>query len=100
MEGRNDVILVASFGTFSTGISIKNIHNIFFTESFKSEIIIRQSIGRGLRLHKEKDVLSIVDFVDNFCYDGWKNYLYKHGDARQKIYKEQKFPYDVKKVNF
>ena len=73
---------------------------IFFTESFKSEIIIRQSIGRGLRLHKEKDVLSIVDFVDNFCYDGWKNYLYKHGDARQKIYKEQKFPYDVKKVNF
>ena len=35
-----------------------------------------------------------------FCYDGWKNYLYKHGEARQKIYKEQKFPYDVKKVSF
>ena len=100
MEGNNDVILVASFGTFSTGISIKNIHNIFFTESFKSEIVIRQSIGRGLRLHKEKDVLSIIDFVDDLCYDGWKNYLYKHGEARQSIYKEQKFPYDVKKVTF
>ena len=100
MESNNDVILVASFGTFSTGISIKNIHNIFFTESFKSEIIIRQSIGRGLRLHAEKDILSIIDFVDNFCYDGWKNYLYRHGEARQKIYKDQKFPYDVKKMAF
>ena len=43
MEKNDDVIIVASYGTFSTGISIKNIHNIFFTESFKSEVIIRQS---------------------------------------------------------
>jgi superfamily II DNA or RNA helicase len=100
MEKRDDVILIASFGTFSTGISIKNIHNIFFTESFKSEIIVRQSIGRGLRLHKDKELLTIIDFVDNFCYDGWDNYLYKHGKERQRIYKDQKFAYVVKQVKF
>ena len=100
MEKRDNVILIASFGTFSTGISIKNIHNIFFTESFKSEIIVRQSIGRGLRLHKDKELLTIIDFVDNFSYDGWDGYLYKHGKERQKIYKDQKFSYAVKQVKF
>ena len=100
MEKREGVILIASFGTFSTGISIKNIHNIFFTESFKSEVIVRQSIGRGLRLHKDKEILTIVDFVDNFSYDGWENYLYKHGRERQRIYKEQKFSYNIRQVKF
>jgi superfamily II DNA or RNA helicase len=100
MEKNDDVILIASFGTFSTGISIKNIHNIFFTESFKSEVVVRQSIGRGLRLHKDKELLTIVDFVDNFSHDGWDSYLYKHGKERQKIYKEQKFSYAVKQVKF
>jgi len=98
MEHGDDVILIASFGTFSTGISVKNIHNIFFTESFKSEVIIRQSIGRGLRLRKGKDMLNIIDFVDNFSTLNWQNHLYRHGIARQKIYKEQHFPFTVKKI--
>jgi len=100
MEQHDNVILVASFGTFSTGISIKNIHNIFFTESFKSEIVIRQSIGRGLRLHSKKDKLVIVDFVDDFTWGNWKNKLYKHGIERQVIYADQQFPYIVKKLKF
>jgi len=66
MEAGDEIVIVASFGTFSTGISIKKIHNIFFTESFKSEVIIRQSIGRGLRQHHSKDKVLIVDFVDTF----------------------------------
>lgn len=100
MEQNDNIILIASFGTFSTGINIKNIHNIFLTESFKSEIIIRQSIGRGLRLHDKKDKLIIIDFVDNLCYKKWKNILYKHGLERQKIYEEQQFPYIIKELNF
>jgi superfamily II DNA or RNA helicase len=100
MEAGNDVIIVASYGTFSTGISIKKIHNIFFTESFKSEVIIRQSIGRGLRQHKSKDKVLIIDFVDDLCTDQWKNYLMKHSEARQKIYKDQKFKYEIKKFQF
>lgn len=100
MEKGDDVVIVASYGTFSTGISIKKIHNIFFTESFKSEVIIRQSIGRGLRQHKSKSKVLIIDFVDNLCTDEWKNYLMKHSKVRQTIYKEQKFEFEIKKFQF
>ena len=100
MEVGNNVVIVASYGTFSTGISIKKIHNIFFTESFKSEVIIRQSIGRGLRQHSSKDSVLIIDFVDDLCTEEWKNYLMKHSKARQRIYNEQRFEYEVKKFQF
>jgi superfamily II DNA or RNA helicase len=104
MEKNDDVIIVASYGTFSTGISIKNIHNVFFTESFKSEVIIRQSIGRGLRLHSNKDVVKIYDFIDDFRYKiddhDWLNYIYRHGMERRKIYKEEKFPFEVQNIRF
>jgi superfamily II DNA or RNA helicase len=100
MEAGNEVVIVASYGTFSTGISIKKIHNIFFTESFKSEVVIRQSIGRGLRQHKSKSAVLIVDFVDDIRTVEWDNYLYKHSKVRQKIYKQEKFEYSIKKVNF
>ena len=104
MEKDENVILVASYGTFSTGISIKNIHNIFFTESFKSEIIIRQSIGRGLRQHHAKSHVKIFDFIDDLRYqnDGadWLNYVYRHGIQRRKIYKEEKFPCEVQSIRF
>jgi len=100
MESGEEVVIVASFGTFSTGISIKKIHNIFFTESFKSEVIIRQSIGRGLRQHESKDAVLIVDFVDDIRTVDWDNYLFKHGKVRQKIYTQEKFKYSIKKVSF
>lgn len=100
MEAGDDVVIIASYGTFSTGISIKKIHNIFFTESFKSEVIIRQSIGRGLRQHESKDAVNIIDFVDDLRTEEWQNYLYRHGNARKKIYKQEKFSYKVKKVRF
>jgi superfamily II DNA or RNA helicase len=104
MEKNDDVIIVASYGTFSTGISIKNIHNIFFTESFKSEVIIRQSIGRGLRKHASKDTVKIYDFIDDFRYKtddhDWLNYIYRHGMSRRNIYKEEKFPFTVQNIRF
>lgn len=100
MEAGEEVVIVASYGTFSTGISIKKIHNIFFTESFKSEVIIRQSIGRGLRQHASKDSVNIIDFVDDLSSPDWDNYLIRHAKARQAIYREQKFSYDIKNVSF
>lgn len=100
MESGDEVVIVASYGTFSTGISIKKIHSIFFTESFKSEVIIRQSIGRGLRQHESKDKVLIIDFVDNIRTQEWDNYLWKHGKARQSIYKQEKFEYNIKRVSF
>jgi superfamily II DNA or RNA helicase len=100
MESGDEVVIVASYGTFSTGISIKKIHSIFFTESFKSEVIIRQSIGRGLRQHESKDKVLIIDFVDNIRTQEWDNYLWKHGKVRQSIYKQEKFEYNIKRVTF
>tara|TARA_Y100000385_G_scaffold77330_1_gene78453 strand:+ start:2763 stop:4280 length:1518 start_codon:yes stop_codon:yes gene_type:complete len=99
MEEGEGKIMVASYGTFSTGINITNLHTVFLTESFKSDVIIRQSIGRGLRKHATKDMLTIVDFVDDFRLEGFKNYLYKHSEKRREIYKEEEFPYKVKKVD-
>jgi superfamily II DNA or RNA helicase len=101
MEEGDDKILIASFGTFSTGISINNIHNIFFVESYKSEKIVRQSIGRGMRLKDGKESVQIIDFVDDFSLTkGNKNYLLKHGEERMKIYKEQGFPFKKYQVRF
>lgn len=104
MEKNDDVIIVASYGTFSTGISIKNIHNVFFTESFKSEVIIRQSIGRGLRKHASKDVVKIYDFIDDFRYQdedvNWLNYIYRHGAERRKIYREEQFDCESQTIKF
>lgn len=99
MEDGNGKILVASYGTFSTGINVKNLHNVAFAESFKSDVIIRQSIGRGLRKHMDKDELLIVDFVDDFRTNRFTNYLYRHAIKRQEIYAEQKFPYTISKVD-
>jgi superfamily II DNA or RNA helicase len=92
MENGENKVLIASFTTFSTGISIKNIHNIFFIESYRSEIIVKQSIGRGMRLLDGKESVNIIDVVDDLS---WKrgekvndNYLLKHGKARLEFYKQ------------
>ena len=83
--------LVASFGCFSTGIDIANLHNIFLVESYKSETIIRQSIGRGMRLSNNKNKVNIIDFIDDYRIRGYRNYLYNHSKERELIYKNEKF---------
>ena len=91
-------ILVATYGTFSTGISINNLHNIFLVESYKSEILIKQSLGRGMRKMEGKEKVNIIDFVDDFSTNKYQNYLMKHGDARIQIYKNESFEYKIYKV--
>ena len=93
-EGANKV-MVASFGTLSTGVSVKNIHNIFLVESYKSEVLIKQSLGRGMRLYEGKERVNIIDFVDDFSYNGSMNYLMKHSLERIEIYKREKFEYKI-----
>ncbi|MDY0268812.1 DEAD/DEAH box helicase family protein [Trichloromonas sp.] len=91
-------ILVASFGTFSTGINIKSIFNIVFADSFKSDKLIRQSIGRGLRLHKEKSKLVVFDITDKLSKK-YNNILYnQYISRRDKIYQKQGFPVNEMKV--
>ena len=98
MEEDTNRVLVASFGTLSTGISIKNIHNIFLTESYKSEVLIKQTLGRGMRLHKDKEKVTIVDFVDDFSFNGKDTYLLKHCKERIDIYKKEHFEYKIYEV--
>jgi superfamily II DNA or RNA helicase len=103
MEDGDNKVLIASFTTFSTGISIKNIHNIFFIESYKSEIIVKQSIGRGMRLLEGKESVNIIDIVDDLSYHHGSrkndNYLLRHGRARLEFYKEYTSQIQVFNVN-
>lgn len=91
MENHKNAILVASLGTFSTGINIKNLHNIIFASPTKSQIRVLQSLGRGLRKFKDFK-LKVYDIIDD--YSGTrkdKNYAYKHGIQRLKIYAKERF---------
>ena len=94
----NPKILIASYGTTSTGVNIKSITNIIFCQSFKSDQIIRQSIGRGLRLHNKKNKLIVFDIVDIF-HVKFKTTLWKQYESRRdNIYKKQKYPFDELKI--
>lgn len=91
-------VLIASYGTFATGISINSIYNVVFADSFKSAQIVLQSIGRGLRLHKGKTKLVLFDIVDRL-HMSFTNILYnQYVSRRDKIYKVQDFPVTELKI--
>jgi superfamily II DNA or RNA helicase len=92
-------VLVASYGTLSTGVSINAIFNVIFADSFKSEQIIIQSIGRALRLHTEKEKAKIFDLVDVFDSSDMSNILFRHFKERERFYEKRKYPYKVVKIN-
>lgn len=80
-------------------MNIKSITNIVFTDSYKSDQKIRQSIGRALRLHKDKEKAIIFDIVDRF-HASFKNILYNHYiHRRTEIYKKQEYPFDEIKIS-
>jgi superfamily II DNA or RNA helicase len=91
-------VLVASFGTLAVGVSMNAIFNIIFTDSFKSEQIVIQAIGRGLRLHSEKSKVNIFDLVDVFNKE-MNNILFRHFKERETFYIKRKYPYKIIKIN-
>ena len=92
-ETEQDAIIVASYGVFSTGINIRNLHNIVFASPSKSRIRNLQSIGRGLRLSETKEETILYDITDDLCWRNRKNYAFQHHEERIKIYDEERFPY-------
>ena len=98
MESENDAIVIASFGTFSTGINIRNLHNIIFASPSKSRIRNLQSIGRGLRKGSEKDKAVLYDIADDMRCKNYINHTLKHFVERSKIYTEEKFPFKIYKI--
>ena len=97
-EQENDAIIVASYGTFSTGVNIRNLHNIIFSSPTKSKIRALQSIGRVLRLGENKDTATLYDIADDMRYGPYTNFTLKHYEERVKIYSEEKFPFVTNNV--
>ena len=97
-ETQSDAIIVASYGTFSTGINIKNLHNIIFASPSKSRIRNLQSIGRGLRTSENKSSCKLYDIADDLTWKSKKNYTLLHMIERIKIYNDEHFNYKLIKV--
>jgi superfamily II DNA or RNA helicase len=93
-EKENDAIIVASYGTFSTGINIKNLHNVVFASPSKSRIRNLQSIGRVLRKGKNKTGAILYDIADEILSKNKKNYTLNHLIERIKVYNEENFNYE------
>jgi len=94
-EKEKDAIIVASYGTFSTGINIRNLHNIIFASPTKSRIRNLQSIGRGLRKGEQKTVATLYDISDDLSWKSWNNFTLKHFAVRVKMYNEEEFDYKI-----
>ena len=97
-EKETDAIIVASYGTFSTGINIRNLHNIIFASPSKSRIRNLQSIGRGLRTSESKDRCRLFDIGDDLSWKTKKNFTLLHMTERIKIYNDEHFDYKLVKV--
>ena len=93
VEKSDNNVILASYGTFSTGVNIKKIDNIIFASPSKSRIRNLQSIGRGLRKGKDKDTMRLFDIADDI---GGSNYTLNHCKERINIYNEEGFNYDIK----
>jgi len=97
-ESEEDAIIVASYGTFSTGINIPSIENVIFASPSKSKIRNLQSIGRGLRLKSGKTHCNLYDLADDLHWKSWKNHTLNHAAERYKTYAEEEFKLKVVEV--
>jgi superfamily II DNA or RNA helicase len=99
VEKQTDAIIVASLGTFSTGINIKNLHNIVFATPSKSQVKVLQSIGRGLRKSDDGRTTKLYDIADDLHTKGHKNFTLRHSAERVKMYTKEGFKYKIYNIN-
>jgi superfamily II DNA or RNA helicase len=99
VEKQTNSIVVASLGTFSTGINIRNLHNIIFASPSKSQIKVLQSIGRGLRQSDNGSTTTLYDIADDLHWKKKKNYTLLHSAERVKIYAKEQFKYQIHEVS-
>ena len=97
-ENEKNAIIVASYGTFSTGINIRNLHNVVFSSPSKSRIRVLQSIGRGLRTTNNKTGATLIDIADDFTWKSKQNFTLRHFMERINIYNEEEFDYTIKNL--
>ena len=99
VEKEQSSIIVASYGTFSTGVNIRNLHNVIFASPSKSRIRNLQSIGRGLRKSETKTESVLYDIADDLTWKTKKNFTLLHFMVRIATYNEEKFEYKLYNVN-
>ena len=98
-ESNNDMVLIGSYGTMSTGVNIKNLHHVIFASPSKSRIRVLQSIGRGLRKAKGKNAAMLYDIADDFrAPHGKNNFTLNHLAERIKFYVDENFKYRISEV--
>ena len=98
VEKEKNAVIVASFGTFSTGINIKRLHNVVFASPSKSRIRNLQSIGRGLRKTDDKENVTLYDIADDLSWKKKTNYTLNHFSERINIYSTENFNYEIHSV--
>lgn len=99
VEKQKDAIIVASLGTFSTGINIRNLHNIVFASPSKSQIKVLQSIGRGLRKSDDGSTTQLFDIADDLHWKSRQNFTLLHSAERVKIYTKEEFKHSIVQVD-
>ena len=103
VEKESNVVIIATYGVYSTGINIKNLQYVMFASSSKSMIRVLQSIGRGLRKDGKTNSMILIDIVDDFTYVcesfSRRNYILRHFFERIKIYVKEKFDYNIQYIN-
>lgn len=88
MEDLDNMVLIATYETMSTGVSINNIHHVHFPNGGRSKFRVKQGTGRGVRLHLLKEFLNVFDYQDNMPRCAFKN----HSRERNKIYEDEQHP--------
>lgn len=99
IETDDNAIIVASYGTMSTGISIRRLHNIIFASPYKSRIKVLQSIGRQLRLAADKTTARLYDVSDDLRCGKWMNTTYRHFKERVKLYQSERFDHRIVRIS-
>ena len=92
-EGTNEVI-IATYGVAAVGLNIPRIFNLVLFEPGKSFVRVIQSIGRGVRIAKDKDFVQIWDLTST-C-----KFAKRHLTQRKKFYKEAQYPFTIEKVDW
>lgn len=95
VENETNAIVVASYGTFSTGVNIRNLHNIVLASPSKSRVRVLQSIGRGLRKSDSKEKMVLYDIADDLRHGSKTNFTLNHLNERLNIYNDQSFNYKI-----
>ena len=92
-EGTNEVI-IATYGVAAVGLNIPRIFNMVLLEPGKSFVRVIQSIGRGVRIAKDKDFVQIWDLTST-C-----KFAKRHLTQRKKFYKEAEYPFTIEKIDW